>query len=89
MGWGSEKEIGQFACTPPLLNPLTVLAGQQSGTGKRTHTHTHTHMGPDGQRMFNKMEPVGVERALLHCVMSSTQPSHLYVIALQIRACMQ
>lgn len=37
MGRGSEREIGQSACTPPLLEPLTVLAGQESGTGKGTH----------------------------------------------------
>ncbi len=43
MGRGSEREIGQSACTPPLLNPLTVLAGQESGAGKGTHTHTHKH----------------------------------------------
>ncbi len=95
MGRGSEREIGQSACTPPLLNPLTVLAGQESGAGKGTHTlihtNTHTHMHTHtcrsrwGTCVFDKIEPVGVQRAWLRCVMSSTQPWERYVIVLLIR----
>ena len=55
-GRGSEREIGQSACTPPLLNPpslswLDRKVGQARGhahTHKhphaRTHTHTHTQL---------------------------------------------
>jgi len=81
MGRGSEREIGQSACTPPLSNPFTVLAGQENGAGKKgthiytlthTHTHTDTHCSRWGACVFDKMEPVGVQRARLRCVMSST-----------------
>lgn len=97
MGRGSEREIGQSACTPPLLTTPPVLAGWESGTSKGTNTHTHTYIimhtynhthtqnAPEGKRVFDKIEPVVVQRAWLRCVMSSTQPSHQYVTVLLIR----
>ena len=57
-GRGSEREIGQSACTPPLLNPphcpgWTGKWGRQGDTHTHKHTHvrTHTHTTPDGEHV--------------------------------------
>lgn len=40
--YGTEEWKGNRSVS--LLNPLTVLAGQENGAGKGTHTHTHLQM---------------------------------------------
>lgn len=58
MGRGSEREIGQSACTPPLLTapPCPGWMGKWDRQGdKHTHTyiitHTHTQNAPEGKHV--------------------------------------
>lgn len=59
MGWGSEREIGQSACTPPLLTPpLSWLDGKVGQARGQTHTHTyiimHTYNHTHTHKMLQK-----------------------------------